>query len=359
MALFAQYPSTTVGYGTIAGSVSDVIGNTFMPNSYINAKGTVPGLPNTATGLFIRSDNSSNLPDVGLTIVMDSTSKRLKYGIHSSGVFNIEDVIIGMASNFTNSSTTSATSMMTGFSTSLTGKTAWGYESTVNINSPSSTGKGGDFYVVPQSTTLVPDGEGTAKGLETYANAGTSYGILAEAAGTSDTKGNAYGIYAKASGARNNYAGYFDGNVTVTGMFTNPSDGKLKKNIQGIESALDKVMQLAPSNYEFKTESYAAVNLGQGKHYGFIAQDLEKVFPELVSENSMVVNRTKAVRRAGNDLSSKNTQSKHASEETVTYENIKAVNYLEMIPILTKALQEQQAMIVALQEEIQQLKKGK
>jgi hypothetical protein len=45
---------------------------------------------------------------------------------------------------------------------------------------------------------------------------GTSYGVM----GTAQRGENAYGIYGTASGATNNYAGYFNGNVNVTGILS-------------------------------------------------------------------------------------------------------------------------------------------
>jgi hypothetical protein len=39
---------------------------------------------------------------------------------------------------------------------------------------------------------------------------------------------------------------------------------------------------LKPKTYLFKTDEYSKLNLSGSKQYGFIAQELEKVLPELV-----------------------------------------------------------------------------
>jgi hypothetical protein len=55
-----------------------------------------------------------------------------------------------------------------------------------------------------------------------------------------------------------------------------PSDAKLKKNIQGIDNALELVNLLQGVTFDWKKNSSSDVN------YGFIAQDVAKHFPSLV-----------------------------------------------------------------------------
>lgn len=55
-----------------------------------------------------------------------------------------------------------------------------------------------------------------------------------------------------------------------------PSDAKLKKNIQGIDNALELVQLLQGVTFDWKKNSSSDVN------YGFIAQDVVKHFPSLV-----------------------------------------------------------------------------
>ena len=85
------------------------------------------------------------------------------------------------------------------------------------------------------------------------------------------------------------------GSLSVGGTFTvigdvvaygSPSDIRLKENIKPIENALDKVEKLQGVKFDWK-ESDSILKIKED--YGFIAQDVEKVIPELVrtKENGM------------------------------------------------------------------------
>jgi len=65
--------------------------------------------------------------------------------------------------------------------------------------------------------------------------------------------------------------------------YGSPSDVRLKENIKPIESALDKVTKLQGVTFDWK-ESDSILNIKED--IGFIAQDVQKVVPELVRENS-------------------------------------------------------------------------
>ena len=78
-----------------------------------------------------------------------------------------------------------------------------------------------------------------------------------------------------------------DGNGKVTAAsdiiaYGSPSDRRLKENIKPIESALDKAMKLEGVTFDWK-ESDSILKLKED--VGFIAQDVQKVIPELVREN--------------------------------------------------------------------------
>jgi hypothetical protein len=73
--------------------------------------------------------------------------------------------------------------------------------------------------------------------------------------------------------------------LTVIGdvvAFGTPSDVSFKENIKPIENALDKVKKLQGVTFDWK-ESDSILNIKQD--IGFIAQDVQKVLPELVREN--------------------------------------------------------------------------
>jgi hypothetical protein len=63
---------------------------------------------------------------------------------------------------------------------------------------------------------------------------------------------------------------------------TSTSDARLKTAIEPIEDATDKLMQLKPCTYKWKTQDEADPK----KHVGFIAQEVEALFPNLVNENT-------------------------------------------------------------------------
>ena len=140
-----------------------------------------------------------------------------------------------------------------------------------------------------------------------------------------------FGVWGLCSNTTTGFAGVFNGNVTISGTLTQASDQRLKENIKPIENMLDKIMQLKPSSYNFKKE-YQKMNLAQGSQMGFIAQEMEKVFPQLVSI-----------------IPDKSIDGSKASY-------YKGMNYIGLIPVLTKAIQEQQKTIDDLKTENQELK---
>jgi trimeric autotransporter adhesin len=72
-----------------------------------------------------------------------------------------------------------------------------------------------------------------------------------------------------------------NGTLTVTGLVS-LSDERYKRNIRPLQQSLDKVTHLTGVSYEWKTEEYSGKGFKEGRQIGLIAQDVEKVFPELV-----------------------------------------------------------------------------
>ena len=111
------------------------------------------------------------------------------------------------------------------------------------------------------------------------------------------------------------------GDADISGELTAASDRRLKKNISDINGALSLISELAPKTYNFRVDEYPDMDLADGDKMGFIAQEIEMVLPELV--------------RTGRNVESIDGESF----------NSKSVNYVELIPLLTKAIQEQQDII--------------
>jgi hypothetical protein len=91
-------------------------------------------------------------------------------------------------------------------------------------------------------------------------------------------------------------AGEFHGDVEVTGCLSvSPgttahaqfgqclSDVRLKKSIQTFPAVLDNLVRLQPVSYNWRTEEYPQFRFSSGKEIGLIAQEVEKVFPDMVS----------------------------------------------------------------------------
>lgn len=123
------------------------------------------------------------------------------------------------------------------------------------------------------------------------------------------------------------YNGIQRGNFNETnGVYTSISDRRLKSNIQPLESLLSKIKKLQPSIYTFTHDNYGR------KQIGFIAQEVNEVFPEFVYLN-------------------RSSDTERPEEELYT------MDYSGMSVIAIKAIQEQQEIIETLQQENQLLKR--
>lgn len=72
---------------------------------------------------------------------------------------------------------------------------------------------------------------------------------------------------------------YVSGSIRATGTITANSDITLKKNLAKIENALEKVEQINGYTYEFKEDD-------SKRHAGVIAQEINKVLPEIVNKGN-------------------------------------------------------------------------
>ena len=101
--------------------------------------------------------------------------------------------------------------------------------------------------------------------------------------------------------------------LTVSGDVVISSDARLKSNIVSLGSTLPKLLQIDGKSYEMK---------GKQK-IGVLAQEIKEVFPELVSEDD---------------------------------NEMLAVNYLGLVPVLINALKEQESKIFDQQVQIDELR---
>ncbi len=108
-----------------------------------------------------------------------------------------------------------------------------------------------------------------------------------------------------------------NGTIKIVNAIVPNSDIRLKKNFEKIENATIIIQQLNPLKYDFKYDELKEMGLPKTRQFGLIAQELELVLPELVSQFD-----------------------KEKDKETY-----KGINYTGLIPILIKGMQEQQAEI--------------
>jgi len=118
------------------------------------------------------------------------------------------------------------------------------------------------------------------------------------------------------------------GDIGLTGEIVGISDVRVKKNINAIPNAMDIVKALNPVTYEYRNEDFSAMSLPEGKQFGLIAQEVESVVPEMVTAHSSANNMA-----------------------------LKGINYNELIPVLTKAIQEQSTLIETQQKMLEDQQK--
>ena len=113
------------------------------------------------------------------------------------------------------------------------------------------------------------------------------------------------------------------GDVVVTGNITAfySSDISLKDNIRPIESAIFKVKQIRGVTFDWNEKSNK-LQQEKGQDVGLIAQEVEKVLPEVIQ-----------IRKDG----------------------IKAISYEKVVPLLVEAIKEQQTTIESLESRIKLL----
>jgi len=132
------------------------------------------------------------------------------------------------------------------------------------------------------------------------------------------------------SGTIFGFAGYFDGDVWINGPATGTgfavtSDQQFKTRVDTITDALKIIRQLKPKTFYYKTQNNFGMHFSDKRQYGVIAQDVEKVLPELVvnTHKPAMVDSSGRVVSEGVDF--------------------KAVNYDAFIGILIRSVQQLQA----------------
>ncbi|MFC0604196.1 tail fiber domain-containing protein [Winogradskyella pulchriflava] len=109
-------------------------------------------------------------------------------------------------------------------------------------------------------------------------------------------------------GRSNAFTVFQSGNALLAGTLTQSSDKRLKKDIEDLSYGLNEILALSPKAYNWKNREQ------DYKSMGLIAQDVQSVIKEIV----------------------------HTAEDK---DKTLSVSYTELIPVLIKAMQEQQVII--------------
>jgi hypothetical protein len=114
---------------------------------------------------------------------------------------------------------------------------------------------------------------------------------------------------------------WIPGNLYVDGSIINPSDVYLKDDIREISiEKTQSLMNIVPKQYTLKSDPTKHI------HYGFIAQEMKEIMPEMVT-----------------------------TKPDKTMNNINAINYLELIPLLVHKIQLMQKEIDELTSRVNKL----
>jgi trimeric autotransporter adhesin len=114
-----------------------------------------------------------------------------------------------------------------------------------------------------------------------------------------------------------------NGNICYTGTIAACSDMRYKTNFSSLQNALQKIGQLHAIYYDWKRNEFPQMGFTSERQLGLSAQEVEKLFPEIVQTNA-----------AG----------------------YKAVDYSRLTPVLIEGMKEQQQQIEQLQKENNDLK---
>jgi Chaperone of endosialidase len=138
-----------------------------------------------------------------------------------------------------------------------------------------------------------------------------------------DAVASQYGFYAGTGAGASQYcfAIHGNGNFFAPGTFTQLSDIRLKKNVAPLNLSLEKLIQLNGYTY-----NWICKDRDQRQQIGLIAQEVQKLYPQLV------------------------TETKGDNDETTL-----GVNYIGLIPVMIESIKEQQKQIDELKLLVQKL----
>jgi hypothetical protein len=227
----------------------------------------------------------------------------------------------------------------------------------IGVKGTSSDGYGGYFasstavglYVTAPSNGIVSYSTGTGGQSAVYANATyQGNGVYGVISGSNQNNTAAiYGNDATSGDSNVHWAGYFNGNVRITGnlefgtgsntcgpyggSYSCPSDERLKKNVEPLQSAVGQLLKLKGVTFDWRDPTQHGSQTG--RQTGFIAQDVQRVFPEWVKEDGWKAPDGKTYRTLG-------------------------VPLVQVTALEVEAIRSQQAEIEILKEQVRALANG-
>jgi len=168
------------------------------------------------------------------------------------------------------------------------------------------------YFLVGKSTT-----SDATVGFSIVGAGGSQQGAITTTLSGSTNTNTTMQVYSTGAAAYRFYVG-LGGQIYATSTSINGiSDQRLKENIRDLDDGLNVVMALKPRKFDWKEGKGANIKNARG----FIAQEFEQVFPDLID-----------------------TWKDPAPEGEEPYKSVRQ----DLIPVLVKAIQEQQALIESL-----------
>ena len=140
------------------------------------------------------------------------------------------------------------------------------------------------------------------------------------------------------------------GTIRTSGTSTSyntSSDYRLKENVEPMTGSIDRLKKLKPSRFNFINDPDTAVD-------GFLAHEAQEIVPEAVvgTKNAMCTEEYEVTPAVLDDKDIVVTEAVMGTREVPDYQGI---DQSKLVPLLTKAIQEQQELINNLTARIEQL----
>ena len=188
----------------------------------------------------------------------------------------------------------------------------------------------------------------------TNAHATTPYGVLSYFSAASPDNNTQEFYRAQDSGSTIRFRVYSDGDVWTSDAGTLTSDTSAKENIVPASEKLADLMKVEVVNYNWNDKVPHSSETKNKKRIGLHTDNIEKIFPGIVSEHIAVEGRDEQ-----KEVKSKRGTIIKKYKPAIKEVKVKGIKYGVFIPMLIKGMQEQQSQIEALTTKIEQLEKNR